>query len=84
MATALLVVDYALQLTVMQPAFLTGQLEGLSALSQYNPHGVFIGVENAGYALLAAAFVVFGIELRRSGSTLLRVTAWVHTESVGA
>ena len=49
-------VDYTLQLTVMQPALLTGQLEGLSPLSQYNPHGVFIGVENVGYALLAGAF----------------------------
>lgn len=46
-------VDYALQLTVMQPALLPSQLE---RLSQHNPHGAFIGVENVGYALLAGAF----------------------------
>ena len=37
MGASLLVVDYALQLTVMQPALLTDQLEGVSPLSQYNP-----------------------------------------------
>ena len=77
MGASLLVVDYALQLTVVQPALLTGQLEGLSPLSQYNPHGVFIGVENVGYALLAGAFGCLGVSMATSRSTLLRVTAWV-------
>ena len=77
MGASLLVVDYALQLTVMQPALLTGELEGVSPLSQYNPHGVFIGVENVGYALLAGAFAFLGVALATSRSTLLRVAAWV-------
>ena len=73
----LLVVDYALQLTVMQPALITGQLESVSPLSQYNPHGVFIGVENVGYALFAGAFALLGVALATSRSRLLRVAAWV-------
>ena len=77
MGATLLVVDYALQLTVMQPALLTGQLEGVSPLSQYNPHGVFIGVENVGYALFAGAFGFLGVALASSRSTLLRAAAWV-------
>jgi hypothetical protein len=60
----------------MQPALLTGQLEGVSPLSQYNHHGVFIGLENVGYALLAGAFGFLG-EHGDQWSTLLRATAWV-------
>ncbi len=37
-------VDYFIQLTVMQPSFLEGETEGLSLLSQYNPHGIFIAL----------------------------------------
>ena len=37
-----LIIDYAVQLTFIQPAVLNGETEGLSPWSQYNPHGVFI------------------------------------------
>lgn len=70
-------VDYALQLTVMQPALLPSQLE---RLSQHNPHGAFIGVENVGYALLAGAFAPLGVALATSRSTLLRFAAWVSAQ----
>jgi hypothetical protein len=49
----------------------------VSPLSQYNPHGVFIGVENVGYALFAGAFALLGVALATSRSRLLRVAAWV-------
>jgi hypothetical protein len=52
-----LVSDYALQLTVVQPSLLKGETDGLALLSQYNPHGVFIGVENVGYLLFGLAFL---------------------------
>lgn len=65
---AVLVVDYGVQLTVVQPALLAGQTDGLSLWSQYNPHGLFIGLENIGYAVLAAAMLSLGIALRGAGS----------------
>jgi hypothetical protein len=49
MGGAILVVDYASQLTFLQPALLLGETEGLSPWSQYNPHGIFIALENVGY-----------------------------------
>jgi hypothetical protein len=43
-----LIIDYAVQLTFIQPAVLLGETEGLSPWSQYNPHGVFVALENVG------------------------------------
>jgi hypothetical protein len=47
-AAAAIVIDYGVQLTVLQPSLLKGETEGLSPFSQYNPHGVFIALENVG------------------------------------
>jgi hypothetical protein len=57
-AAAALMVDYFMQLTVMQPSLLKGETEGLSLISQYNPHGIFIALEALGYLLMSVAFVV--------------------------
>ena len=76
LGAGLLVADYGLQLFVVQPSLLAGESEGLSLLSQYNPHGVFIGLENLGYAALAVAFVFLGVVLV-GPSSLVRVARWV-------
>ena len=53
---AVQLVDYAIQLTVLQPALVRGQTDGMSPWNQYNPFGVFIGLENVGYAVLNLGF----------------------------
>jgi hypothetical protein len=58
-----LALDYAVQLMVMQPALQAGETDGLSPWSQYDPHGIFIALENLGYALFGAAFVLLGVAL---------------------
>ena len=50
-----LATNYYIQLTVMQPSFLNGETEGLSLFSQYNPHGVFIALEDLGYLMMSVA-----------------------------
>ena len=57
------VLDYAVQLAVLQPALLKGELDGLSLWSMYNPHGVFIALENAAYLLMAVSFVFLAAAL---------------------
>ena len=57
LAAAVLVVDYAMQLMVVQPSLLSGESDGVALISQYNPHGVFIALENVGYVALALAFL---------------------------
>ena len=74
-----LVIDYGIQLTVLQPALLSGQgqTEGMSALTQYNPHGVLIALENVGYAVLGIAFLILGAALTAGTSRLERAVRWV-------
>lgn len=75
LGAGLLIADYGLQLFVVQPSLLAGEGEGLSLLSQYNPHGVFIGLENLGYAAQAVGFGFLAMVLAGRGG-LLRVVRW--------
>jgi hypothetical protein len=45
-------INYFIQLAVVQPSLLKGELEGLSLFSQYNPHGLFIALEDVGYLMM--------------------------------
>jgi len=62
-AAAAAILDYTVQLSVLQPALLKGELDGLSLWSMYNPHGVFIALENAAYLLMAVSFVFLAAAL---------------------
>ena len=41
-AAGVLLIDYVIQVTVMQPSLGKGQLDGWTMLTQYNPNGAFI------------------------------------------
>jgi hypothetical protein len=56
-AALAIVVDYGIQLTVLQPSMVKGQTEGLALFSQYNPHGIFIALEDVGYLAMGLAFL---------------------------
>lgn len=77
MGVAILVVDYASQLTFIQPALLLSETEGLSPWTQYNPHGIFIALENVGYALLNLAFLFIGVAMLGMPTRLWRAAGWV-------
>jgi hypothetical protein len=71
MAAAILTAVYFIELRYVQPAALRGELDGLAPWSQFNPHGVFIALEEAGYALMGVAFLFAGLALPRE-SRLVR------------
>lgn len=48
-------------MAVIQPALIKGETDGIGLLSQYNPHGVFIALENVGYLLLGLAFAAASV-----------------------
>jgi hypothetical protein len=56
-AAAVLLIDYYIQATVMQVNLEKGQLDGWSILTQYNPNGVFIALEELGYILMGVVFL---------------------------
>lgn len=56
MGATVLLVSYAVQLSVIQPSLLAGETDGIALISQFNPHGILIALEELGYTLLAVAF----------------------------
>jgi hypothetical protein len=75
-AAAVIMVDYFIQLTVMQPSLLKGETESLSLVSQYNPHGIFIALEALGYLLMSVAFV-FAVAVFAGGDWVERTIRWL-------
>lgn len=77
--TAVITADYFIQLAVVQPSLLKGETEGLSLFVQYNPHGIFIGLEDLGYLMMTVALLfaaaVFG------GGKLERAIRWLFVTS---
>ena len=88
-SAAVLAIDYYIQLAMVQPSLLKGELEGLVLISQYNPHGIFIALEELGYLMMSLAFLFMGLvfvgrsKLERSicwlliGSGVLALVAYV-------
>jgi hypothetical protein len=85
----LLVADYGIQLTVMQPSLLRGETEGLSPLSQYNPHGVWLRravrwIFLGGGILIVAALAVLAVAYRADLEYRFEVTglaiAWLVSD----
>ena len=56
-AASVLLIDYFVQFTVMQPSLEKGGLEGWALLTMYNPNGVFLALEELGLVLMSVAFV---------------------------
>jgi hypothetical protein len=72
MAALTLVGDYFVQLAVIQPSILADESDGISLLTQYNPHGAFIALEELGYLLLSLSLAC--IALSQPGATRLERT----------
>ncbi len=75
-AAAVLTTGYFIQLAVMQPSLLKGETEGLTLFSQYNPHGVFIALEDLGYLMVGVALLFTGVALVGSGA-VERAVRWL-------
>jgi hypothetical protein len=78
---AVIAIDYLIQLQVVQPGLLAGEAADLALVSQYNPHGVFIALENLGLLVAAVSFLFLGLSL--GASRLERVTRSVFFVAFG-
>jgi hypothetical protein len=67
LAAAFLVADYFIQLAVVQPSLELGETDGIALLTQFNPHGLFIALEDSGYLLIGVA--LFAVVPLFSGRT---------------
>lgn len=75
-ATGMVTLDYFIQWEVIQPSLLRNETDGIGLLSQYNPHGIFIAMEDLGYLMMSAAFFFLGASLV-ADSRLARTIRWV-------
>ena len=60
-ASVILLVDYFIQFSVIPVSLLKGQTESISLLTQYNPHGVFIVLEELGYLMMSLSFLFISL-----------------------
>lgn len=54
-SAVILILNYFVQVSVVQPSLLNGENEGISLISQFNPHGIFIASEEIGFLLMTLA-----------------------------
>ena len=57
MSSLVLVSDYFIQFSVVPISLMSGETEGITLLTQYNPHGIFIVLEELGYLLMSLSFL---------------------------
>jgi len=57
-SASILILNYYIQVSIIQPALLNGETEGIALITQYNPHGLFIALEEIGFFLMNLAFFV--------------------------
>ena len=74
MAGLILFSDYFIQVSVIQPALLNGETAGIALWTQFNPHGLFIALEEIGYLLMSVSFLFMGLTFSgiRKGEKALR------------
>ncbi|MFA6257733.1 MAG: hypothetical protein WC671_01830 [Candidatus Paceibacterota bacterium] len=57
MSALILLANYFIQLSVVQPSLLNGEFDGIALITQYNPHGIFIALEELGFILMGVSFL---------------------------
>lgn len=48
-SAAILLTDYYIQIAVVPVCLTNNEIEGITLITQYNPHGIFIALEELGY-----------------------------------
>jgi len=76
MAATVLVVTYFTQSTVVPASLAAGETEGIALLTMYNPHGLFIALEEIGYLLMSLSFL-FAAWMVTGADGMVRAIRWV-------
>jgi hypothetical protein len=75
-AAGILLSDYFIQFSVVPISLMNGETQGIALLTQYNPHGIFIVLEELGYLLMSLSFVFLAPVFADTGR-LASVVRWV-------
>jgi hypothetical protein len=80
LAAGVLLGDYFVQFSVVPVSLMNDQTEGIALLTQYNPYGAFIVLEELGYLLMVLSFV-FLAPVFADGDRLASAVRWVFVGS---
>ena len=75
-AAVILVADYYIQFSVIPISLMNKETEGLALLIQYNPHGVFLALEELGYLIMSLSFL-FMAPVFANKNRLETVIQWI-------
>jgi hypothetical protein len=56
-SAVILLSDYFVQFSVVPVSLMNSETEGITLITQYNPHGVFIALEELGYLMMSLSFL---------------------------
>ena len=57
LSMATFVIDYFVQVSVIQPSLILGETDGMALLSQFNAHGVFIVLEEIAFIMMSISML---------------------------
>jgi len=69
--SVIILMNYYMQLRIIQASLVLGETAGIPLLTQYNPNGVFISLEELGFLLMSFSFFFSGLTFS-GGSKLER------------
>jgi hypothetical protein len=74
LAAGFIAFDYFVQVLVVQTSLVHHEMDGVALLTQYNPHGLFIALEDLGYLLMAKGLLLLAMAVPsgRKHATALR------------
>jgi hypothetical protein len=78
MSALILISDYFIQFSVVPISLMSGETEGITLLTQYNAHGIFIVLEELGYLLMSLSFV-FVAPVFSSRSRIESAVRWIFS-----
>lgn len=61
LSVVILFSDYFIQFSVVPVSLMKGETDGIALLTQYNDHGIFIAMEEAGYIMMSVAFMFMAL-----------------------
>jgi len=73
MASVILLLNYFIQVSVVPVSLAHNETAGITLITQYNPHGIFIAVEELGYILMSISFLFLAFVFDGQG----RLEAWI-------
>lgn len=76
LAAGIIFVDYFIQVSIVQPSLINGEHDGIPLLTQYNPHGIFIALEEAGYLLISLS-ILFLVPVVPDRNRVERAIRWI-------